>query len=456
MIDRSTYQSRRDPLRKLCDGGLLFFPGHLSMPRNYQDNTFPFRQNSHVLYYSGIERPGVALVISEDGDTLFGPPEGIDDVVWHGPHETLGQAAERAGIADLRDLSDLEACLRNHPGKVSYLPPFNGDVKVWVSELLRVTHAQLGQGADPALMQAVAAQRNVKTADEVAEMEKAHAVTLEQHLLAFRNVRAGIREADVVAAMLAPSLAANYAQSFNPITTIHGEVLHNETCTNRIEPGRLFLHDSGLESELRYCSDITRTCPVDGKFTSRQRDIYEVVLRSQLGAIEKVAPGVTNRDIHRAACRIVAQGLTDLGLMKGNPEAAVEAGAHALFLPHGIGHMIGLDVHDMEDLGDVVGYERGQARSTQFGLNCLRLARTLEPGYCVTIEPGIYFIPALIERWAAEGRHRDFIDFDQVREYLDFGGIRIEDDILVTEDGRRVLGPGIPKQPDEVEAAMAG
>ena len=456
MIDADTYRARRDQIRKSCDGGIILFPGNLSIPRNYRDNVYPFRQNSHLLYFTGISRPSMALVVLESGDILFGTPEHADDVIWHGPHETLNDAAAKPGVDDVRDINSLGEFLQGNSGPVRYLPPFMGDVTLWMSKLLGLEPARVTAGADERLMSAVADLRNVKTADEIAEMETAHTVTLEQHLSGFRAVRPGIRESDVYSAALGPSLAAGFAQSFNPIVTVHGEVLHNESYGNLLESGQLLIHDSGLESATSYCTDITRTCPVDGRFTPKQRDIYEVVLRAQNGAIEKIAPGVTNRDVHLTACRIIAEGLCDLGLMRGSPESAVEAGAHALFMPHGIGHMIGLDVHDMEDLGDVVGYEKGEVRSTQFGLNYLRLARTLKEGFCVTIEPGIYFIEALFERWRGEGLHGDFIDYAKVAEYQGFGGIRIEDDILVTSTGRQVLGPGIPKTPEDVEAAMAG
>ena len=307
------------------------------------------------------------------------------------------------------------------------------------------------------LAKAVAKQRSVKSAEEIEEIGKALAVTEGMYQTAFRITRPGLREAQVAGALQGAALAQERHQSFPPIISVHGEVLHSMGYSNLMEEGQLLVVDSGAESPLFYASDVTRTLPVSGKFDPRQKEIYQVVLSAQKAAIEKASPKVTNKDLHLLASRKIAEGLTALGLMKGDPEEAVAAGAHALFFPHGLGHMLGLDVHDMEDLGeDIVGYAEGEERSKQFGLSYLRLAKKLEPGFVLTVEPGVYFIPALIESWEAEGKFKDFIDYRKVRGYLSFGGIRIEDDILVTETGRRVLSGGIPKEPAEVEEAMQG
>jgi Xaa-Pro aminopeptidase len=271
---------------------------------------------------------------------------------------------------------------------------------------------------------------------------------------AMAATRPELTEAAIAAELMKPAIAANRQLAFQPIVTVRGEVLHNESYANTLSAADMMVIDSGAESERWYASDITRSFPVNGRFEPAQRDIYEVVLAAQLAAITTASPGVTNRDVHLVAARTITSGLIDVGLMKGDAAAAVEAGAHALFFPHGIGHMLGLDVHDMEDLGDEVGYPEGESRSTQFGLNALRLARRLEPGFVVTIEPGVYFIPALIDRWRAEGRHADFIRYDKVQAFRGFGGIRIEDDVLITDSGSRVLGPGIPKSVSEVEQAV--
>ena len=460
MIDATTYKSRRNVIRKAAGSGLILIPGHKLVPRNYADNVYPFRQNSHFLYYAGIDLPDLALVIgpSPDEDILFGPPEDIDAVVWHGPHETTEQAARRLGIPQCRDIADLGAFMKEADGagrRVHFLPPYQHNVAQWMAGLLGCSLEDLTSGASPGLMKAVAAQRLIKSNDEVGEIEEALAITHAMHVESMRLARPGILEADVAAAIQAIALARDRAQSYNPIVTVRGEVLHNNTYQNRLEAGQLMLNDSGCESPLYYASDITRTFPVDGTFTPIQREIYSVVLRSQIEAIEAFKPGITYRDIHLHAARVITEGLIEIGLMRGNADDAVDAGAHALFFCHGLGHALGLDVHDMEDLGDVVGYPPNTARSTQFGLGFLRFAKPLEAGHVLTVEPGVYFIPALIDRWDSEGLHTDFINYEKVAALKDFGGIRIEDDILCTATGPRVLGPPIPKTIDEVEAACA-
>lgn len=455
MFPTSTYLQRRQALRAAMGDATILLIGHRMVPRNYPQNTFPFRQNSHVLYYCGISRPDVALVMTPDGDALFGPPEDIDDVVWHGPHETLDEAASKAGITDVRDIAGLGNWLKAANG-VRYLTPYQDNVLNWMAELSGRSAAEVAAGQCGDLAASICSQRSIKTEEEVAEIEEALSVTRAMHLASYRATRPGVKESDVAAAVQQVALSQDRAQSYNPIITVRGEVLHNNDYHNTLEAGQLMLNDSGAESRNWYASDITRCCPVGGSFSDKQRAIYDVVLRSQLEAIDAIAPGVPYKDVHLTSARVIAEGLTAVGLMKGDPADAVAQGAHALFFPHGVGHMLGLDVHDMEDLGDVVGYQPGVARSDQFGLNFLRLAKPLEPGFVVTVEPGIYFIPALIDRWKTEGHLAEFIDYDAVETYKGFGGIRIEDDVLCTQAGSRVLGPAIPKEASEVEAAMAG
>ena len=455
MFATKTYIDRRAGLRAAMGDAPVLLLGHHLVPRNYPDNAYPFRQNSHVLYYCGISRPDVALVMTDEGDMVFGPPEDIDDVVWHGPQETLEEAAAKAGITDVRDIAGLGEWVQGAP-EARYLAPYQANVLEWMAGLSGRAASQVAAGQCPELAAAIYGQRAVKSDEEVAEIEEALSVTREMHLASYRATRAGARESDVVAAVLKVAQAEGRAQSYNPIITVRGEVLHNHDHHNVLEDGQILLNDSGAESRAWYASDITRCCPVSGRWSERQRQIYDVVLRSQLEAIDLFAPGVFYREVHLKSASVIAEGLTELGLMKGDPAEAVAAGAHALFFPHGVGHMLGLDVHDMEDLGDVVGYEPGVARSDQFGLNFLRLSRPLEAGFVVTVEPGIYFIPALMDRWRADARHCDFIDYDAVETYRGFGGIRIEDDVLCTADGPRVLGPEIPKEAADVEAVMAG
>jgi len=455
----STHTTRRRWLREQLGEGAILLPGALPASRSYEDSHYPFRQDSHFLYYVGACEPGLAALILPDGEEiLLGTPTGSDDVVWFGPRPGLEDHARAAGIGRAEPLDALPAMLaelRRQQVAVHYLPPYRASRVLQLGSWLEMTPAEVTAGSSSDLIEAVARQRSVKSEAEVAEIENALGITAAMYRAAMAATAPGRTEAEIAAALQQPALAADRQQSFSPIVSVRGEVLHNESYENTLAEGDLLLIDSGAESAHCYASDITRTVPVGGRFTSRQRDMYEVVLRAQMHAIESAAPGMTNLALHLQTARVIAAGLKDLGLMKGDTDEAVAAGAHALFFPHGLGHMLGLDAHDMEDLGDVVGYEAGESRSEQFGLGFLRLARTLEPGFVITLEPGVYLIPALIERWLAEGRHRDFICYDKVRQMLPFGGIRIEDDVLITSRGSRLLGPGIPKTTSELEQALA-
>lgn len=457
-METATWKARRAALREAVADGIILLPGNDEAPRNYRDNPYPFRQDSHFLYYAGTDHPGLAAVLLPGGrEILFGAPGHPDDVVWHGPHPTLGDFAARAGMADHRPLADLAGVLAEAGRQgvpVHFLPPYREENRRKLADWLGLAPAAVDAAASAELVRAVVAQREVKTDAEVAEMEYAIGCSALMYRTAMKVARAGLRESRIMGMLAGVALMEDLPLSFPPIVTVHGEVLHNHGYGNELKDGDLLLIDSGVESPRRYCSDITRTLPVGGVFTRRQRDVYEVVLGAQEAAIGAVAPGATNLQVHLAAARATAAGLKDLGLMKGDVDEAVAAGAHALFFPHGIGHMIGLDVHDMEDLGDAVGYDPGAARSGQFGLGFLRLAKTLQPGFAITVEPGVYFIPALIDRWRAAGTAAEFIAFDKVEAYRGFGGIRIEDDVLVTAEGSRVLGTPIPKAPDDIEVLM--
>jgi Xaa-Pro aminopeptidase len=335
--------------------------------------------------------------------------------------------------------------------KIHYLPPYQYSTLSRASQLLGKGTNEVMDNVSQLLMEQAAKQRSIKSDVEIAEIEDALAVTDKMYRAALAAVRPGMLESEIAGLMQGIALSADRQQAYAPIVTVHGETLHNNFYGNMLQEGQLLLIDAGAESPLGYASDITRTFPVSGTFTSKQAEIYQTALRMQIGTIAMIKPGIAYRDAHLAACRILAEGLRTIGLMQGNPSDAVEAGAHALFFPHGIGHMMGLDVHDMEDLGDVVGYIKKEKRSGQFGLNFLRLSRPLEPGFVLTVEPGIYFIPALIERWEKEGLHREFINYNKVHDYIGFGGIRIEDNVLITSTGTHVLGPGIPKTIPEIE-----
>lgn len=459
-FNADTYRTRRQRLREAVGEGLLVFLAAPVAWRN-SDESYPYRQDSHVLYLTGISRPGLALVLDADAgtETLFGPPEDPDDVIWSGPSASLADEGAMAGIEAVRDvagLADVIAEARRAGRPVHYLPSRAHGMTLELARLLGQPVEAIAEGASKSLSRAIGDLRMRKSEEEVAEIEAAVAVSAEMYRAAMRATQPGATEAGVRAALLGVALEHGLEVSFKPIVSVRGEVLHNEAFGNTLEAGQLLLIDSGVETRRGYASDITRTFPVSGRFTPEQRAVYEVVLAAQEEAIHAIRPGANWQDVHLVAARTIAAGMKDLGLMRGDTEAAVEAGAHALFFPHGLGHLLGLDTHDTEELGDVVMYPPERPRSTQFGRAYLRFGRDLEPGYVVTVEPGVYFIPALIDRWKGEGRHREFIDYDAVERFRDFGGIRIEDDVLCTEAGARVLGPGIPKQPDELETAMDG
>lgn len=438
--------------------GAILLPANSEAPRNYEDNVYPFRQDSHFLYYAGINQPGMAVLILPDGEeVLFGRRAEPDDLVWFGPHATLPDYAEIGGFEKTGFIGDLASKLKELKSAgvhIHYLPPYRDSRRFQLAAWLDQDPRDIDAGASMDFSRAVVAQRSIKSPEEIAEIEEALAVTAEAYRRIMAETRPGRREAELAAVLQSVALAKDRRQAFNPIVSVRGEVLHNTSYANTIAEGDLLLVDSGAESIRYYASDITRTFPVSGRFSDRQREIYEIVLEMQMRAIEAASPQRTNRELHLLAARVAVEGLKELGLMKGSTEDAVEAGAHALFFPHGLGHMLGQDVHDMEDLGDLVGYDEGDQRSSQFGLSFLRLAKQLKPGFVITIEPGIYFVPALIDQWRQQGLHREFIRYGALEDYRGFGGVRIEDDVLITDDGARVLGPGIPKTVSELEASI--
>ena len=459
MLDTRIYTQRRQDLKKQVGSGVILFLGNEESPMNYPANPYHFRQDSSFLYFFGLDSPGLAGVIDvdDDRDILYGNDVEVEDIIWMGPQPLLKDRALKVGVAHTAPAGDLEKVLRVAVGrgrKIHFLPPYRADSLMKLSALLGIQSGRIKNYISEALVKAVVEQRSVKNEAEIAEMEWAHAVTYETYVAAMSMTRPGIYEQEIVGRMEGIALERGAHMAFPTILSINGQILHNHYHGNKLLEGCLIVCDSGVESPLGYASDITRTFPVSGSFTPKQKDIYTLVLEAQVRAIEAVKPGVLYRDIHLKSSQIIASGLKDLGLMKGDVDAAVEAGAHGMFFPHGLGHQIGLDVHDMEDLGEnYVGYDESINRSDQFGLAYLRLAKELQPGFVLTAEPGIYFIPALIDKWIAENKHREFIDYDRVNEYRDFGGVRIEDDILVTESGYHVLGKSIPKTVEDVEAA---
>jgi Xaa-Pro dipeptidase len=454
------YRQRRNKIREEIGGGIILWMGHTLQSRNYADNPYPFRQNSHFLYYTGISKPDLAMLsLPEfDHDILFSRTASMDDIVWSGPEPSPAELAREAGIERVEDIDRLEEYLakaQSQRKEIHYLPPYQHSSLFRLAKLLDTEPGTVSTNASQILIEKVARQRSIKSDVEIAEIEDALRITDRMHRVCMAAARPGMRESELAGVIQGIALSAGREQSYPPIVTVRGEVLHNHSYGGVLAEGLLVLNDSGAESPRYYASDITRTFPVTGRFTAEQAEVYQIVLRMQLGTIGMIKPGISYREIHLAACRILAEGMRTMGLMQGNPADAVEAGAHALFFPHGIGHMLGLDVHDMEDLGDIVGYGKKEKRSGQFGLNFLRLSRSLDSGFVLTVEPGIYFIPALIERWQKEGLHKEFINYDKVSTFVGFGGIRIEDNILVTPAGAHVLGPGVPKTIPEVEEACA-
>ena len=462
MFDPTTYRSRRRALadQERPEDGLVLLLGNQQSPRNYAANPHPFRQDSSFLYYFGLDRPDLyGLIDLDDGtSTLYGDDATLEDVIWMGEQPSLQEEAQAVGLDTVAPVSALHRVLsraRDQGRSIHFLPPYRNEHHLQLNALLGLEHDQLDAAASESLIRAVVRQRSTKTEDEVAQIEEALARTAQIHDYALRHAAPGVAERDILGGMAGLVSKTGSAFSFTPTCSTHGEVLHNHSYPNTLSDGDLLLVDAGAESALYYAGDITRTMPVGGAFSERQRVVYEAVLAAQEAALEALAPGVPFKDIHLLAARTLTEHLVEIGLMQGAPDAAVEAGAHALFFPHGLGHMMGLDVHDMESLGeDYVGYAEDQTRSEQFGLHTLRLARPLRPGFVASVEPGCYFIPPLVKRWRSEDRHAAFINYDRVEDFLGFGGIRIEDDVLITEDGARVLGPSIPKTVDEVEARV--
>lgn len=461
MFSVDTYVHRRNELKKQMKSGLVLFLGNEDSPMNYPDNMYHFRQDSSFLYFWGLETQGLAAIIDldEDREILFGYNFGVDDIVWMGSQLSMAEKARSVGAKESGSLGDLEKYLSEairKGRKIHYLPQYRGDNIIKIEKLLGIHPRLVNDYASEELIKAVVALRSVKSDEEVKEIEYALEISYRMQTEAMRLTRPGMYEREIAGLIEGITLTRGKGVSFPIIFSIHGETLHNHGHENLMEDGYLVVNDSGAESLLHYASDITRTFPVSGKFTPEQRDVYEVVLKSQLDAIAAIKPGIKYRDVHMIAAHTIAGGMKDLGFMKGNIESAVEQGAHALFFPHGLGHMMGLDVHDMENLGEqYVGYDEHTERSTQFGLAYLRLAKELQPGYVLTVEPGIYFIPELINLWEAGKKFTDFINYEKVNTFREFGGIRIEDDILVTDDGHRVLGKPIPKTVAEVEAASS-
>jgi len=457
MFAPHVYRQRREQLITAVGSGLVLLPGNEDSPINSPDIHYPFRQDSSFLYYFGINMPGLAAIIdTETGmETIYGDDPGPEAVIWTGATKDLEEIRQTAGIQRKAPVDTLFADAQealSQKRTVHYLPPHRPENFLKLHHLLGIPLKHLRKHVSRKLLRAVIQQRSVKEPREIEQIEYALKTTRDLHVRVMQTARPGLRERDLLGAMQEMATRKGGCFSFTPIVTVHPQILHNHHQGNRLSAGQLLLNDSGMDSPLHYASDITRTFPVGGRFTPQQKEIYNLVLSMQETAIRLVKPGIRYRDIHLESARELARGLVDLGLMRGDPAEIVSRGAHALFFPHGLGHLMGLDTHDMEDLGeDYVGYEEDMQRATIFGLRSLRLARRLKPGFVLTVEPGIYFIPALIDRWKSENRYAGMIDYDAVEPYRHVRGIRIEDDILVEVKAGRVLGPPIPKIISEIE-----
>ena len=458
MFPTHIYVERRNRLKKDLQSGILLFLGNEESPINYPDNHYTFRQDSSFLYFWGIDLPGLAAIIDIDAnrEILFGRDLTLEEKVWTGPESTLQERGLKSGGKEVASLDHLETELKKAVQKgrtIHFLPQYRPENRIKIHRWLGADINLIGSSASEAFIKAVVAQRSIKNKGEIEQIENALEITCDMQTLAMRMSRPGLNERDVVGAMAGIAYSRGSAGlAFPIIFSVEGQILHNPHHDNVMQAEDMVVNDSGAESSMHYASDITRTIPVSGAFTQKQKEIYAIVLNAQQEAIEAIAPGVEYRDIHSMACRQLTSGLKLLGLIKGDVDSAVSAGAHALFMPAGLGHMMGLDVHDMEGLGeDYVGYTDRIRRSDQFGTCRLRLARALEPGFVITVEPGLYFIPGLIDQWKAEAKFEEFIDYHKLEAFRDFGGIRIEDEVLVLEDGRRVLGKPIPKSIADVE-----
>ena len=458
-FSKETYIQRRAELKKRVGEGLMLFLGNGEVGMNYADNAYRFRQDSSFLYYFGGDYAGLAAVIDieNDKEIIFGNELTIDDIVWMGYQPTIKEKSEVVGIYETRPLGDLASFVKNAQAKgqtIHFLPPYRGEHQVWLQELLGINPAEQAAKASVPMIKAIFDMRNHKTPEEIEHIEAAIDVSVDMHLAAYREVRPGKTEAQIAAAVELAVMSQDCFRSFPTIATTKGQTLHQHAFMNTLHEGDIFLLDAGAEDALHYAGDLSSSMPVSEKFTEQQAMIYNLHLKTFQAAVDTLAPGVPFKQAHLNAATVLCEGMKEIGLMKGDPKEAAYTGAYAIFFPCGLGHMMGLDVHDMENLGEqYVGYPEGVKKSTQFGFKSLRLARPLEPGFVFTVEPGIYFIPELIDKWQAEKQFTDFICYDKLDAWKGFTGLRNELDYLITEDGARVLGH--KKKPMTIEEVYA-
>ena len=461
MFKSEVYTRRREELHKKVKSGIALFISNTEAAMNYPDNTYHFRQDSDFLYYFGLDLPGFTGLMDFDSgkDRIFSNDIDMDDIIWMGPQPKVKDLALKCGITETAPMVKLEETIKNalsKKRKIHFLPPYRGETKITLGKLLKENPCQMKTNASVDLIKAVISMRSIKEKIEIDEIEKAVEIAYEMHVTAMKMCKPGVREQDIFGTLEGIALSKGGGTSFPIILSINGQTLHNHSHGNILSKGKMMVTDAGAETNLHYASDITRTTPVGGKFNEKQRDIYEIVLKANTEAIKATKPGMSNRDLLFMACKIITSEMKNLGLMKGDVDEAVASGAHALFMPHGLGHLMGLDVHDMEALGEnFIGYNDEVKRSEQFGTAFLRFALPYKPGHVFTVEPGCYFIPELIEKWKAEGKFKEFINYSKIDAYMSIGGIRIEDNVLITEKGHKVLGKPIPKTVKEVESVCS-
>jgi Xaa-Pro aminopeptidase len=457
MFSQETYIKRRQILKQKAGSGLILFLGNEESGMNYRDNVYSFRQDSSFLYYFGLDVASLHAVIDIDNDQeiVFGDELTIDDIVWTGPKEPLTEMAAKAGIRKVKPFKALPEYLKsaqNTRQTIHFLPPYRAEHYLKLQEWLEVSPAQASQLASATLIKAIVSMRSYKSEEEIAEIEKAVNTSVDMHLEFMRSTRPGLTEKQVAGNLQSIAIGQGGDIAYPIILTVNGEILHTHTRDLMMQDGQLSLCDAGAETAMHYCGDLTRTIPTGKAFTTVQKEMYEIVLNAEVSAIKACKPGVLFKDVHTLASTKLLEGLKDVGIIKGDPAEAVAQDVHTLFFQCGLGHMMGLDVHDMENLGEqYVGYTEDLKKGTSFGWKSLRMGRALEPGFVVTVEPGLYFIPTLIDRWKAENKLSQFIDYNKLESFRDFTGIRIEDDIVITGDGNRILGKELAKGVTEIE-----
>lgn len=456
IFDKEVYIKRRETLKATLKKGLVLVGGNELIPMNYEHNSYHFVQDSTFLYYFGINKEGYLGLIDIDNNKeyLFGNNPTMDDIIWEGPLANLETIANNVGIENILDTLQLKELLENR--NVLFINQYSSSNKMRLGELLNLSPYTINEKASYELMEAICNQRNIKSPQEIEIMNEEAKIGRVMHLKALEMAKIGKKEYELEAEIRKVALENNSQLSFPSIVTVNGQILHNPNYDGILEEGKLLLVDAGSRGIHGYCSDMTSVIPVGGTFTPKQKNMYELLIAMYEKAESLLKPNITYKEIHLEVCKVLAEGMVQRGLMEGNIDDIVSQGAHALFMPHGLGHMIGLDVHDMENFGEeLVGYG-GASKSVQFGLTSLRLGRTLEIGFVFTVEPGIYFIPELITKWKNEKKFMEFINYQKVEEYLDFGGMRYEGDYAITEKGAKLLGGYRPRHAHEVEEYMNG